>query len=431
MSMAKIGVIIRHEIISRIRTKAFVIATLLAPLGILAIVGIPILTTINAKDDSVKRIAIVDEGKIIASKLVAKDPSLFFTTTNPIDNLTAQTKNKEITGYMVIPKDVLTQDTLNVYSMGGGGLLFYKKVEDALQSVVNNERLRLAGLDSVAITRIERGIEVKNQKISEKGVEKDAGEVLTLVGYVMGFFIYMMMFIYGGIVMRAVLEEKTNRIVEVLASSAKPFEIMMGKIIGVGVVGLIQVLLWVAISSAIQAAAAPIIMKYLGASDPQQALGMLKASGQTLPQIAFHLPSISPWMIIGFVFYFLSGYFLYATLFAAIAAAADQEQDMQTLQLPITLPLIIPMLMIGRIMEAPDGTFATVLSMIPLFTPTLMMVRAGATSIPVWQIVASSVLMIATFFAAVWAAGRIYRVGILSYGKKASFKDMLRWLVKA
>lgn len=431
MSMAKIGVIIRHEIISRIRTKAFVIATLLAPLGILAIVGIPILTTINAKDDSVKRIAIVDEGKIIASKLVAKDPSLFFTTTNSIDNLTAQTKNKEITGYMVIPKDVLTQDTVNVYSMGGGGLLFYKKVEDALQSVVNNERLRLAGLDSLAITRIERGIEVKNQKISEKGVEKDAGEVLTLVGYVMGFFIYMMMFIYGGIVMRAVLEEKTNRIVEVLASSAKPFEIMMGKIIGVGVVGLIQVLLWVAISSAIQAAAAPMIMKYLGASDPQQALGMLKASGQTLPQIAFHLPSISPWMIIGFIFYFLSGYFLYATLFAAIAAAADQEQDMQTLQLPITLPLIIPMLMIGRIMEAPDGTFATVLSMIPLFTPTLMMVRAGATSIPVWQIVASSVLMIATFFAAVWAAGRIYRVGILSYGKKASFKDMLRWLVKA
>ncbi|MBL7976653.1 MAG: ABC transporter permease [Candidatus Kapabacteria bacterium] len=430
MNFNKIGVIIRHEVKTRIFTKGFLIGTLLAPVGLLVMTLVPVLTSLMAEDSADKRIAIVDNSGVVAQKVIQEDSSLFVTTTLPVDSLTSAVKNKTLTGYIIIPKDYLTQDTIPMFTSGGGGLMFYQNVESALRKVLRQERLVAAGADSTILNIMSSGIELTTQKINDKGVEKDSGEILALLGYVMGFFIYMMMFIYGGIVMRAVLEEKTNRIVEVIASSAKPFEIMLGKILGVGAVGLLQVLLWVGMSAAVSALAGPVIQHFIGAGSPEQAVSMLQANKQSAAQLAFNLPSISPWLIIGFVFYFLSGYFLYSSLFAAVAAAADQEQDMQTLQIPITLPLIIPMLMIGNIISAPDGTLATVMSMIPFFTPTLMIVRCASTTVPMWQIVTSTILVIATFAGTVWAAGRIYRVGILSYGKKASFKDIAKWLVK-
>ncbi|MBL7998438.1 MAG: ABC transporter permease [Candidatus Kapabacteria bacterium] len=427
---SKISVIIRHEFMSRIKTKSFLLSTMLMPIGLLMLIAVPVLVSVLSEDSGKRQLEIVDKSGVVGHKLVEYDSALFTTAEKPEAELQELTKEKKISGYIVIPKNVFLSDTVQVFTKGGGGVLFSTRVEKAVQNVLQVERMRNAGADSSMLMLMDKKTECVTVKLGDKGAEKDASELMAIVGYMMGFMIYMMMFIYGSIVMRAVLEEKTNRIVEVLASSAKPFEIMMGKILGVGAVGIVQVVLWVGMSMAVTTFAGPVIQSMLGAGDSQQAVEMLKAKDMSAASVAFNLPSISPWLIIGFVFYFISGYFMYSSLFAGIAAAADQEQDLQSLQTPITLPLIIPMLFIGNIITAPDGTIATILSMIPLFTPTLMIVRAAATQVPLWQIVVSSLMVVLTFFAAVWAAGRIYRVGILSYGKKASFKDIAKWLVR-
>jgi ABC-2 type transport system permease protein len=440
---SKIGVIIRHEFMTRIRSKGFIIATLLAPVGLLAMILIPALAAIFSKDDSDKRIAIVDATpqKIISRSIAKEDTALFYTTDEQLSTLEAKVKDKSLTGYLYIPSNVMESDSVMLYSKGGGGISFYDAIDDAVTSVMKQERLRTAGADSSVMSALDRKTKLARIKLGEKGAEKDAGEMMAVVGYIMGFLIYMMMFIYGSMVMRAVLEEKTNRIVEVIASSARPFDIMMGKILGVGAIGLVQVVVWIALSTGISAVAVPLVKSLTGEKPvtAQQAMmsGMpssevknMEATMKNDGGLPFTIPTISPWLIIGFVFYFLSGYFLYSALFAAIAAAADQEQDIQSLQMPVTLPLIIPMLFIGNIISAPDGTLATVLSMIPFFTPLLMIVRAAATTVPIWQLVVSSILLVVTFLAAVWSAGRVYRVGILNYGKKASFKDIAKWLVR-
>lgn len=440
---SKIGVIIRHEFMTRIRSKGFILATLLAPLGLLAMIVIPALAAIFSKDDSEKRIAIVDatSQKVLSRAIMQEDTALFYTTNEPLSTLENKVKDKSLTGYLYIPNNVMESDSVMLYSKGGGGISFYDAIDDAVTSVMKKERLRSAGADSSVMSALKRKTKLTRIKLGEKGAEKDAGEIMAVVGYIMGFLIYMMMFIYGSMVMRAVLEEKTNRIVEVIASSARPFEIMMGKILGVGAIGLVQVAVWIALSAGISAVAVPLVQSLTGEKPVSAQQTMM--SGVQSPEVKemqeamkndgglpFALPTISPWLIIGFVFYFLSGYLLYSALFAAIAAAADQEQDIQSLQMPVTLPLIIPMLFIGNIISAPDGTLATVLSMIPFFTPLLMIVRAAATTVPVWQLVVSSILLVATFIGAVWSAGRVYRVGILNYGKKASFKDIAKWLVR-
>ncbi len=428
MNFNKIKVIIRHEFMTRIRSKAFIIATLLAPLGLIAIIAIPIIAT-TLSEDVAKTVAVVDPSHRIAPLLVKEDSSMFFASNSTEANLAEDIRQKRINGYLLVPEHIGGNDTVQLFSSGGGGLMFHGKVEDAVQRVIRHERMVLAGADTTIMSVMKKSVPYATKKLSEKGVEKDSGDLLALIGYALGFFIYMMMFIYGGMVMRAVLEEKTNRIVEVIASSAKPFEIMLGKILGVGGMGLVQIAIWISMSMLVTTFAAPIVTHLLGASSSDSAMKMLQANDQQGLSMVFKMPNISPWIPIGFIFYFISGYFMYASLFAAVAAAADQEQDMQSLQMPITLPLIIPMLFIGNVISAPDGTLATVLSMIPFFTPVLMIVRVAATHVPVWQIIVSTLLVIGTFIGTVWAAGRIYRVGILSYGKKASFKDMARWLL--
>ncbi len=427
MDLTKVGVIIRHEFLTRIRSKAFLIATLLAPVGMLVLIVVPIISTMLT-EETAKTVAVRDPQHHIDQLLVKNDSAMFFSTMLSVDSLKSLVKNKTIAAYVVVPERVDGSDTTTLYSSGGGGLMFYGKVEDAVKAAVRRQRLYDRGADTSMISVLNQEVSYTTKKVSDKGVEKDSGEALAVVGYILGFMIYMMMFIYGGVVMRAVLEEKTNRIVEIIASSAKPFEIMLGKIAGVGAMGLVQIVLWIGLSMMMTTFAAPLLRDLMHANAQATAHGVQAAQGG-MPDFA--IPSISPWIIIMFVFYFLSGYFLYASLFAAVAAGADQEQDMQSLQLPITLPLIIPMLFIGNIISNPDGTMAVVLSMIPLFTPVLMIVRIAATQVPLWQIVGSTVLLVATFLGAVWAAGRIYRVGILSYGKKASYGDMLRWLFRA
>ncbi len=235
----------------------------------------------------------------------------------------------------------------------------------------------------------------------------------------------MMMFIYGASVMRGVIEEKANRIIEVMASSVKSFELMMGKVVGLGLLGLTQLTFWVFLGAIVFLIKGDIVSLFVS-PEMQMAANM----GQQSPDFATtisNLPTPDIGIVLGFFFYFLSGYFIYATLFAAIGSAVDQESDAQQLQFPVMMPLIIPMLFIQYIMSNPESVLSVVFSLFPFFSPILMIVRIASTEVPLWQIGLSVALMVITFFFCIWLAAKIYRIGILMYGRKPSFKDLIKW----
>jgi len=418
----------QHEFLKRIRSKGFIIGTLLGPIAMIAMIAIPALVTYLSKDSSQEKIAILDETGRLAPLVVEKSPTKYFIAGAPEDSLRAQVLSEELTGYAVIPADILKTGKATVYTRGGGGLSLFGQLENAIEDVVRNERLKEAGADVSVIKLVDEGVDLSTQKVTETGVEKDFGAAYAVIGYILGFLIYILMFIYGMMVMRGVMEEKTNRIIEVLASSAKPFDIMMGKILGIGAMGLLQMIFWALLGTLASTIAGTVLLKF-GILDPDPAATMsgVQAGAQKMPE-AFSLPTVSPWLGVAFVFYFLAGYFIYATLFAAVGSAVDQEQDAQQLQMPITLPIVIPILFIGNVISDPNGTLAVVMSLIPFFTPILMIVRVAATSVPFWQIALSVILPIITFFGLVWVASRIYRIGIMSYGKKPTFRDLAKWI---
>lgn len=427
-STAKIWTIINHEYMTKVKSKGFIISTILAPLFLLALIAIPIIITVLSIDESEKKIAIIDlSNSNIGKQLVSIDTAKYILTNKSLSELRQQILNREIDGYFVIPEDIKSRNKITIYTRGGGGFAFIAKVEKNLSKIVRHERLTEAGLDPNFIDMAEKGIEVQTEKLTEEGSEKDYAEILAGVGYFLGFMIYMMMFMYGSLVMRAVIEEKANRIIEVIASSAKPFEIMFGKVVGIGAVGLTQVIIWTILSLGILSLVGPIASMFAPSPEILTAGAPMQGKDAMFMQ-NFEIPNISIWLILGFIFYFLAGYFIYSTLFAAVGSAVDQESDAQQLMTPITLPIIIPILFIGSVISNPDSVLSVVLSLIPFFSPILMIVRVAATDVPLWQILLSLVLMVSTFLGCLWLAAKIYRTGILMYGKKPTFKDIFKWL---
>jgi len=434
--MSKITVIIAHEYRTRVRAKWFIVSTLLAPFGLALIIAVPVLAAILAGDGSVGKVAVLDKTGALAASVVARDTGSYeLAGTRTEEQLAEAVKSEQIQAYVVIPSDVLDSGKVTMYSRGGSGIAFESSIQEALEPLIVKARLQKVGTDTAVIGLVERGIDVVSLKVTDKGIEADASKASAMLGYMAGFFIYILIFLYGSMVMRGVVEEKANRIIEVIASSVRPFEIMMGKVVGIGLVGLTQIVLWCALGSLVTmgvgALLAPSItpetmqnVQNMQGGMPQQSMGMAGA----LASSGIVLPSISVVTILMFVFNFFAGYFLYASLFAAVGSAVDQESDANSLTFPITFPVILTMLFIGNVIAAPNGTFAVVASMIPLFSPILMTVRVAATDVPVWQLITSMTLSIAGFFAAIWLASRIYRIGILSYGKKPTIREIIRWI---
>lgn len=430
-SRSKIMTIISHEYLTKVKSKGFLIATILGPLLMLAVIAVPVAVALLSGNDTEKRIAVLDKTDLeIGKKIIALDNQKYFIADKNEQKLREEVLSEELDGFLLVPDDVVKSSKVTVFTRGGGGLGFISALDNVVSKVVRVERLKMAGADTTVIALVEKGVDIQTQKITEKGTEKDYTAIYAGIGYILGFVIYMMMLMYGSFAMRGVIEEKANRIVEVLASSAKPFEIMFGKVVGIGAVGLTQVLFWVIIAAVLMAVAGPVI-NMLNPGTVQMAKDAAMSSSQN-PQMqipaGFEMPSVPIWLFVAFIFYFLSGYFIYSTLFAAVGSAVDQEQDAQQLMTPIMLPIIIPILLVTNVISNPDGILAVVLSLFPLFTPILMIVRVAATDVPFWQIATSVVLLVATFFGALWLASRIYRTGILMYGKKPNFKDIAKWI---
>lgn len=418
MPSSKIGVIIGHEYLTRVRAKWFLLTTLLGPIGMIAVFAIPALMTIFAGDGRTGKVAILDESGTMAARIVASDTAAFVVADAPVETLRQRVLDEELQAWVVIPANVVDSGKVTMYSRGGSGLAFDKEIESAIEPFVVEARLQRAGVDTSVIDLVESGVNLRALKVTEGGIENDASTASAILGYVAGFAIYLLIFLYGTMVMRGVVEEKANRIVEIIASSVRPWDIMMGKVIGIGLVGLTQVTAWAVLGSAVASIAGTLVAPNMNI--PPEAQAAMADGGFAIPSISF--------VDIGMtIFYFLAGYFLYATLFAAIGSAVDQEADANQLTFPVTIPVVLTMMFIGNVVADPNGTLSVVLSLFPLFSPILMTVRVAATDVPWWQILTSVVLTITMFFGCVWLAARIYRIGILSYGKKPSIKEIIRW----
>lgn len=419
-------IIAQREYVQRVKTRGFVIGTLLGPILMVALVAIPVFVMVAVDSQATKKIAVVDETGGLANDLVFPPEIESITADLPIDTLRHMVDRETLHGYLVLPAELVRgQGAASYYSRGAGGLMFSTQLQSVVDRAVQRRRLMDAGAAEAVLRILDDEVEFRMIKITDEGEVADAAAALAGIGYVMGLIIYICVFIYGAFVMRGVIEEKTNRIAELIASSARPFHLMMGKVLGIGAMGLTQFLIWCTLGMAIMAFGGTVASLFIdpteyGLTDASDQQAVLEAAGVSIPQIPFSA-------FVLFVLFFVGGYLLYASLFAAVGSAVEQESDAQQFVLPIAAPIIIPMLMIGPVIESPDSPLAFWLSIIPFFSPILMTVRVAATSVPLWQTVLSLVLLGGAFVGSIWVSSRIYRVGILMYGKKPSFVDVARW----
>ena len=432
--MNKMIIVLMHEFRQKIRSKVFIILTFIAPLIMAGMIAVPILiSTINEGND--KRIVIIDAtgklGKYFTtdtakrpifqnlgsgnSRSASFGPTLHITmiepeiiTGNTADSLKSWLLQKKISGYLQIPANAITDTAVTaILRVTNANDL---TVEEFLSSHYKDglfaERLKTGGIDPVFVQHARQGSEISTLKVTEEKETSDNG-VGFIGGYITGMFLYISMLLYGSLIMQSVIEEKNSRVIELLSSSVKPIDILIGKVLGVGLAGLVQVSVWAIMFASVSFFALPAILVSLGSE-----------AGNI----------ISPASFIYFVLYFIFGYLMYATLYAGAGATVEQASDAQQVSLPITFLIILPVLMMTTVIQSPSTTSSVILSLIPFFSPILMMGRIFSETPPWWQIVLSFLLMGATFFGVLWVSGKIYRTGILMYGKKYSLREIFKWL---
>jgi len=430
--MNKIFLIIQREYISRVRKKSFIVMTILTPLLIVTFYGIIIYFAIN-KDvgESKKNIYISDKkgtfiGKIHSNKLY--EFTFGVATKEEINSLINDEKYYAV---LTIPEnDSLRKTELFYHEQPGYSTISY--IEGQLEDAIKNEQMNAQKIDPKVIEMInETKVKISPVKITSKGLESGNIGASTMLGFISAFLIYIFIFLYGVQIMRGVIEEKTNRIVEVLISSVKPFQLMMGKIIGIALVGLTQFVIWILLVTIFGSSASGIIMSkfHISAEAAQSMHHANMSSDNEVGSVLAALANFNWILLLGmFLFYFIGGYLFYGSLFAAVGSAVDNETDTQQFMMPITLPLVFGFVFAQSAVTAnPNSSLAFWLSVIPFTSPVVMMVRIPF-GVPTWQLVVSMVCMIGGFIFTVWLASKIYRIGILMYGKKASYKEIGKWL---
>jgi ABC-2 type transport system permease protein len=429
IDLNKVSLIFRREFLTRVTSKAYILTTLLAPLGFLALIVIPVAVSLLSPETE-RTVAILDltEQAGIAERMIEQDSDIYISAgSDDEETLRSMVTEGEIQGYVVITEEMMQGNiTPELIYSGSGGLGFINQVRNNLNRSIRDARLDRAEVSEDVRNIMQQRISLATRVLTETGEEEQDSSALFIVGIVLGFIMYMAMFIYGGIVMRGVIEEKTSRIVEIIVSSVRPFELLLGKVLGVGALAVTQFLFWAAAFLGISALSTPLLLLFAGSSgeagDSQQSLESVQA------ELPFTIPEIGTGLIASFILFFVLGYLIYSALFAAVGSALESETENQQLSLFVSLPIIIPIMFIGPISSEPDSTLAVVMSLIPMFAPILMPVRFAIMSVPFWQLGLSVALMIATFIGLMWVSARIYRVGILMYGKSASFKELFKWL---
>ena len=437
-SMKKLWLIVQREYLTRVKKRSFILGTVLTPIAF-GVFFIVVGWIFSYESDEAKTIAIVDRGNILEQK-ISDTKNLYFQFPNkPLDDLKEQVKEGNFDGVLVIPeiKDIyLTDQTVYYYSEKPPSPDIERFIEKRIEKSIKEYKIAALNLEEKQIEALRANVSVDPEPLDPS--QDNASQMTTAVGaglgMMMGMIMYMVMFIYGMMVMRSVMEEKTTRIVEVMISSVKPFQLMLGKIIGVGGVGLTQLLIW-AILIPLISIGVNLIFGF--DANAMQDMQDGAAAAQINPDdmeamIAMAMDELTSqnwWLILPlFIFYFLGGYFLYSSLFAAVGSAiGDDMGEAQSLTLPITIPVILALYIMIAAVQAPDSSLAVWSSIFPFFSPIVMPARL-AFDPPMWQIALSMIILVATVIFFIWLAARIYRVGILMYGKKASLGEMVKWV---
>jgi len=411
MKMNKINIIIAREYLTRVRKKSFLIMTFLTPVLFALIIIVPVYFVKNQKVET-KKIAIVDKSGNF-SEVFVSNPKFEFTI---IYDTTISNKElaKNYYALIDIPNDY-EKESIKIFSSENISLETSEFIKSLINAQARNLYLIRNNIDPQIIEKSNRKLKIESFKISKETskFESTSSEVSAILGYIVAFIIYMFIFMYGGQLMRSTMDEKKDRIVEVLVSSVKPFELLMGKIIGVAFVAFTQFFLWILLILALLGSFGQGMMQQ-NMKEILIVVSVLK-SGETVK------------LLILFLIYFIGGYLLYGSLFAAIGGAVDNETDTQQFILPVTLPMFLAIVFAQTIISEPNGEIAKVLSQIPFTSPIVMIVRLnfGVS----WGEIALSVgLLIATFILSVYIAAKIYRIGILSYGKKITYSDLWKWI---
>jgi len=432
--MSKISLIIKREYTTRVMKKSFILLTFLTPLLMTGMIGL-IVWLGSIKDDKIKNIVVIDETHLYSKVLKSNEVYTFQFINDKVENVRKKNANNDqFTALLYISGNLKdNQNAVKLYSEKQVNVELKGYISGLLNKYIEEQKLAEYNIPNLKemVDKSHTDIDLKTIKWGENGKDKvGSAELALIIGMITAMIIYMFIIIYGAQVMQGVVQEKTNRIVEVIISSVKPFELMMGKIIGIALVGLTQFLMWVVLTVLLVGIGTSVLGLNIDANSVQQMQQMQHSAPMPseMQNILVALAGLNYVQIVGlFIVYFLGGYLLYASLFAAVGSAVDNETDTQQFSLPIMLPIIFAVYAGIFSAQNPDGPLAFWCSMIPFTSPIVMMVRLPF-DVPAWQIILSISILILSFIGTTWMAGKIYRTGILMYGKKTTWKEMWKWL---
>ncbi len=440
--MNKIALIIKREYLTRVKKRSFIVMTFLGPLLMAAIWIVPFyLSTIET---DAKVVAVLDESHLFDDAFKGDEKLRFIQALPDLEMAKKNLLEAENYALLYVPlPEANLPNAAILYSDGQVSLEVKNYIEGVMKRTIEDRKLLLKGIDKDMLKSVDTDIFISSIKLESDGSEEESSvEINMVLGIFSALIIYMFIFLYGSQVMRGVIEEKTSRVVEIIVSSVRPFQLMLGKIVGIALVGLTQFLLWVVLTLLIITVFQAVYTDELSAmqevptytaqglfpnESPQAQDPFANVQDGSLSFLIKAIQSIDFVVVISsFLFYFLGGYLLYAALFAAIGSAVDSEADTQQFMLPITIPLILSILVAQMVVNDPSGQVAFWMSMVPFTSPVIMMVRIPF-GVPIWQVGLSAALLIAGFVFTTWIAGRIYRVGILMYGTKVNYKELWKW----
>lgn len=436
--MSNISIIIQREFNERVRKKSFIITTLLMPLLMVALMAAPALIMQFSRGDE-KRIAVIDESGLVAPRLESDEELRF----EPTD-LTTEEARRTLTdrfGVLRIGGDILENPSdVKLYANSSSSLSVENSITDQIERILEAEKLKRYNIDNLQqiLDEVKTTVTLqtfRNDKSQEEETHAQSSTVATVTGYVLGFILYMFLLIYGQMVMQSVIEEKNNRVLEVMVSSVRPFDLMMGKILGIASVAVVQVAIWGVLICGIGAAVMPHLMPsdvMANAQAMQQGMPDAAAASGMDPEMLQAVAAITDLGYIVRIFvclllFVFGGYLFYSAMFAAVGSAVDNVQDASQLQTPITLPIILALLMMFAVIRDPNSQMAFWFSVIPFTSPIVMIVRIPY-DIPLWEIALSLAVLYASFVGMVWFAAKIYRVGIFMYGKKPTLGELFKWV---
>lgn len=437
--MGKIAIIAGREFNERVRKKSFIITTILMPIAFVAIMFVPALM-MNIQSDEKHEVVVVDQSGSIAQKLQDSATITYTPSDKTLEELTSE--QSDIFGILIIGNDVATNPSnVQLLTYESSTINIESEITEQIRTIIEAEKLKAYNIEDIdsILEAIKTPVSLKVKQLGESGETKDSSSVLNIaLAYIFGFLIYMFVFLYGNMVMQGVIEEKSNKVMEVMVSSVKPFQLMMGKILGIASVAITQFVIWVVFILVVGGVAMSLfgVNDMMAAATASAALDPSAMMGVEAPAMDGELLSIlstitDPAYLLrilgGFLVYFIGGYLLYAAMFAAVGSAVDNEKDTNNLQLPITIPLILAIFVMMSAMQDPHGPLAFWFSLIPFTSPVVMMVRLPY-GVPGWELALSIGLLFVTFVAMVYLAGKIYRVGVFMYGKKPTFGELLKWI---